>query len=372
MFPIFVEHSRKATELLAALPQGQPTDLQNLFFRFTMDAICHIAFGVQLKTLSHPHPFSVSFDFAQSVVKLRAMTPRPVWRLKKLLNIGDERRMREAVAEMDSFAHQIILERQALGASELRAFPDLLSRFIEEARQRGEEPAPRFLRDQVMNYILAGRDTTACALTWAFFELGRHPGARLRCRPPRASPPLLPLTRCPRRRAEWQDKLVAELRAVCRGPEPTYDEVRQLQLLEAFVYEVLRLHPSVPVDGKLALNDDVLPGGVRVPRGALVIFCPFAMGRDPSLWREPLEFRPERFLAAPAGGPSPFAYPVFNAGPRLCLGKHVALLEIKTLMATLLSHLCVHVLPTDDRYAMTIVLPKLTPLLASFSPRTAV
>ena len=95
---------------------------------------------------------------------------------------------------------------------------------------------------------------------------------------------------------------------------------------------MLRLHPSVPVDIKFAVKDDTLPDGTFIPKGSTVIYSPYAMGRSKEIWgADALEFKPERFLSGEGSNvePSQYKYTTFNAGYRLCLGKPLAMLEIK-------------------------------------------
>ncbi len=118
-------------------------------------------------------------------------------------------------------------------------------------------------------------------------------------------------------------------------PDYSYDKICELRYTHAVAMEVLRLHPSVPIDSKYAINDDVLPDGTLIPAGAGVSYLIFAMGRSESIWGEDaLQFRPERFLDAKE--PSQFKYTVFNAGPRNCLGKPLALMTMKMTLAYLL------------------------------------
>merc|ERR1712196_100831 len=101
------------------------------------------------------------------------------------------------------------------------------------------------------------------------------------------------------------------------------------------LWEVLRLKPVVPIDGKNAVNADVLPDGTYVPRNARVLFFPFGVGLDKDRWGEDVhEFKPERWIGKPL--PSNFDFPVFQAGPRICLGMNMALFEAGVLVANLM------------------------------------
>lgn len=100
----------------------------------------------------------------------------------------------------------------------------------------------------------------------------------------------------------------------------------------------MRLYPPVPVDTKACLNDDVLPDGTRVGKGWFISYHTYAMGRMESVWgKECEEFNPERWLENGVyRGESPFRYPVFHAGPRMCLGKEMAYIQMKSIAASVM------------------------------------
>jgi len=109
----------------------------------------------------------------------------------------------------------------------------------------------------------------------------------------------------------------------------------QLRFARAVASETLRLYPSVPKDVREAAEDDELPDGTRVPRGSLVAYLPYVMGRDEALWKDAAAFRPERFLEGGEGAAaSAWKWPVFNgSGPRQCMGQHLALAEMSFALA---------------------------------------
>lgn len=141
-----------------------------------------------------------------------------------------------------------------------------------------------------MNVI--GRDTTANALTWSVFRLCCHPEIQQRIR---------------------EEIFYVIPDATDRRKAMSYEAVQKMRFLEAFCMEVLRLHPSVPKEGKIAQRDDTLPDGTKVQRGDMVVFLPWLMGRSEELWGEDaLIFDPVRFLDRPK--PSPFVFTAFQVG----------------------------------------------------------
>ncbi|KAH7517341.1 hypothetical protein FEM48_Zijuj09G0053200 [Ziziphus jujuba var. spinosa] len=111
----------------------------------------------------------------------------------------------------------------------------------------------------------------------------------------------------------------------------------------AALCEAMRLYPPVPLDSKVAAMDDVLPEGTVVKKGDMVGYHPYAMGRLESLWgRDWEEYKPERWLERDhetnkwrfvSNKVDPYTYPVFQAGPRICLGKEMAFLQMKMVVA---------------------------------------
>nr|GMD69028.1 cytochrome P450 94A2-like [Ipomoea batatas] len=105
----------------------------------------------------------------------------------------------------------------------------------------------------------------------------------------------------------------------------------------AALSETMRLYPPVPVDSKAAAEDDVLPDGTVVKKGWRVTYHPYAMGRVEDVWgKDWPEFRPERWLEKDRAAGDSYVYPVFQAGPRICLGKEMAFLQMKRVVAGVL------------------------------------
>jgi len=135
---------------------------------------------------------------------------------------------------------------------------------------------------------------------------------------------------------EVEAKILEEIKTVVGDDDVHFENAKNLVYTTAAFMETLRLYPSVPSDIKTAVNDDVLPNGVKVPAGTTIVYHMYIWGRAPELWGpDASEFKPERWLGAEEKH-SQYKYITFNAGPRLCLGKHVATLEGTLLLAMLL------------------------------------
>ncbi|KAF5473588.1 hypothetical protein F2P56_010190 [Juglans regia] len=283
-------------------------DLQDVFRRFSFDCICQISFGLDPSCLELSLPmseFAVSFDLASKLSAERAMSVSPLlWKIKRKLNIGSEKKLREAVRVINILAQDVIRQKRKLGFSNHK---DLLSRFMGAVN---DEP---YLRDIVISFLLAGRDTVASALTSFFWLLAKHP------------------------HVESEIRLEADRVIGANQELKSFEQLRELHFLQAAVYESMRLYPPIQYDSKFCQEDDVLPDGTYVRGGTRVTYHPYAMGRIEEIWGpDCLEFRPERWLKDGVFFPAnPFKYPVFQAGVRVCLGKEMALVELKCLALSL-------------------------------------
>jgi cytochrome P450 len=180
------------------------------------------------------------------------------------------------------------------------------------------------------SFIIAGRDTTAVTLSWTFFVLLQE--------------------------SHILKTLLAEIESALGGKAPTYDSMRNLPFLDAVINEVLRLYPPVPIDPKEAVEDDYLPDGTFVPAGHTVAYDVFAMGRSADLWPDPLKVQPERWIGK--SKPSQYHFPVFQAGPRICLGMNMAYFEAKLLTIMTLQNFTFEMVsdPSKVTYVPTVTL----------------
>ncbi|KAI7992835.1 Cytochrome P450 94A2 [Camellia lanceoleosa] len=312
------ELSDRLIPIFFAAPANKTVlDLQDILQRFAFDNICKIAFGHDLAYLQPSVPqekFAVAFETAVLLSSQRSNVIHPVyWKIKQFLDIGSEKQLRISVNEVQEFAKELIKEKkQELGEKSSLESVDLLSRFLSSGHSD-----ENFVTDIVISFILAGRDTTSAALTWFFWLISSHP--------------------------DMENEILKEIND--KSDAASFEEVKDMVYIHASLSESMRLYPPVPVDGKQAMEDDVLPDGTVVKKGTRVIYHPYAMGRSEKLWGSDwAEFRPERWLEtrdAEVGKWSfvardPYTYPVFQAGPRICLGKEMAFLQMKRVVSGVL------------------------------------
>ncbi|KAL0389418.1 UNVERIFIED_CONTAM: cytochrome [Sesamum calycinum] len=292
-------------------------DFQDILQRFAFDNICTIAFGYDPAYLLPSLPeakFAVTFDRALRLIAERFNSNIPfIWKIKRALSVGSERQLKITVEEVREFAKGIIREKkQELKEKKSLESEDVLSRYLSSGHLDED-----FVTDVVISFILAGRDTTSAALTWFFWVIFNHPGV--------------------------ENEILKEIKDM-NSDEPVYDEVKNMVYTHASLCEAMRLYPPVPVSTKSALKDDVLPDGTLVKKGTRISYHPYAMGRVEKVWgADWAEFRPGRWLEREETtkkwrfvGRDSFIYPVFQAGPRVCLGKEMAFLQMKRVVAGVL------------------------------------
>lgn len=238
--------------------------------------------------------------------------------------MGSEKRLKESIATVHDFAERIIRIRRKEKNSE----EDLLSRFMAD-----KENSDVFLRDIVISFILAGRDTTSSALTWFFWLLASHP--------------------------EVEHRILQEVRAVRAkrklgsvGTEAfDYEELREMQYIHAAISESMRLYPPVPINTMMCYEDQVFPDGTAVKKGWFVTYHAYAMGRMVGIWGEDcMDFKPERWLDEDGNfqPENPYRYPAFHAGPRMCLGKEMAYIQMKSIIACVLERFVIDVIDKES------------------------
>ncbi|XP_010528076.1 PREDICTED: cytochrome P450 86B1-like [Tarenaya hassleriana] len=360
----FVDHSFRTTQDLIAkkllrvmdsLAMSQePFDLQDMLLRLTFDNICIAGLGADPGSLAIglPNvPFARAFEEATESTLFRFMIPPFVWKPMRFLDIGYEKGLRKAVETVHEFVDKIVQDRitKLKEDGTLDNQSDFLSRVIQiESQQKGHVKGystVQFFRQFCTSFILAGRDTSSVALSWFFWVIQEHP--------------------------EVENKIITEIREILRRREnlPVHEtestttftvrELNDMVYLQAALSEALRIHPPIPMEMKEALEDDAFPDGTFIRKGSRIYFSIYAMGRMESIWGKDCElFKPERWIqAGQFVGEDPYKFVVFNAGPRLCLGRTFAYLQMKMVAASILWRYSIKVVPGH------VVFPRVTTTL---------
>jgi len=309
----------------AARTGGGTVELQPELMRYTVDAISGLAFGADINTLeSDDEVIQQHLDKIFPALYTRLFSLIPWWRI---VRSSADRQLERSVIEVNhAIAGFIAQARERLAADPARRAqpPNLLESMIVAADEGDSGVGDREVTGNVLTMLLAGEDTTANTLAWMIYLLHRHPAALQRA----------------------QDEV--------RGLAPdvaafTPELMASLDYLEACAHETMRLKPVAPFQVIEALRDTEIKG-IRVPKG-MGLWC-VMRGDSVSEKHFPnaQAFEPERWLGSAAGVASSakrLSMP-FGAGPRICPGRYLALLEIKMAMAMLLAHFDIDEVNTPD------------------------
>jgi cytochrome P450 len=300
-----------------AAAAGEAIDLQPELMRYTVDVIAGLALGSEVNTLEDDGDIiQRQLDKIFPSLFRRILKPLPTWRWWKT---ADDRALEAAVHAVNAAVQDFVAQaRQRLAADPARRAdpPNLLESMLVAA----DEPAApgtgiddRLVAGNVLTMLLAGEDTTANTLAWMIHLLWRHPEALARAGD--------------------------EVRRVCTdGALPTHEQLAELDWVEACAHETMRLKPVAPVLPLQALRDVQL-GDVLLPAGSVIVnLMRHDSVRDDHV-PHAARFDPERWLDGrqPGANSAKRISMPFGAGPRICPGRYLALMEIKMALAMLLT-----------------------------------
>jgi cytochrome P450 len=304
---------------------GAPVDMSDLMVRLVFDMNATSILGVDPARLSlHMPPMDVAaaMDTVMEVGFLRYLVPPSWWKAMRHLNVGPERRLAAAQVLLRHFAADMIAERRRMKKKGLIVVGqepvDVISSYIDDPDYKDDD---NLLQATLITYMIAGRDTVSTTLPWIFHNLAKHPRVVSAIRDELA--PVVSRSGKASATAATTTMFEAE-------------EVKPLVYLQAVLLETLRLYPPIPVVSKSVAADDVMPTGDKVCAGDMVLLSLQSTGRMEVVWgSDSQEFRPERWLLKDGRlrhVPS-HKFPAFVMGPRLCLGKDIAITLLKIIVA---------------------------------------
>ncbi|OSS53183.1 hypothetical protein B5807_02536 [Epicoccum nigrum] len=306
--------------LIERLPgDGETVDLQRLFFNLTIDNSTEFLLGrsINCQTIPAMTYFSEAWDHAEGCLTGRV-------RLGKVVGLIDRLKKDESFEQacdtvhtfVDSYIAEMLQQGQSKAADDAAAAKTRRYNLLSELSAVCRDPAQ--LRSELLNVLLAARDTTAGLLSSIFYFVARDPDV-------------------------WA-ALAAEVDQL-EGKVPDYDTLKRMRILRSIIDETLRLHPPVPINMRFAERDTTIPRGggadgsapVYIAKGAVVHYSVWAMHRLPSIYGPDAEvFRPSRWLN---DGLRPgWGYLPFNGGPRVCLGQQSALIDASYVVVRLVQH----------------------------------
>jgi cytochrome P450 len=277
---------------LSDWPRGEPVELHSRLQHLTLEIVLRAVFGLErgarldeLREL-----LTQILQFSESPLSL---LPPPPPRLEPLLRSrGPLRRLQTLVTQADALIFELIDERRREAAEGA----DVLALLLAAKHEDGSPMSPAELRDELMTALVAGHETTASQLAWAFVLLCRAP--------------------------DVQRRLAEELDA---GEDEAY--------LTATINEVMRCRPVLPNAEPRLVKQPVEIGGFTYPPGVVLVVNAYLVHHDPEIYSEPHAFRPERFLDR---SPGTYTWLPFGGGRRRCIGASFALLEMKVVLRAVL------------------------------------
>jgi cytochrome P450 len=281
---------------LERFEDGEVRDLHSDAMHLTLDVVVRTVFGSEMSRFG-------DVEAALAVISREYQLLWQTWRvlMPPWFPLPSRARLRKARRTLDEILLELIRKKRAFKG------PDLLSHLIALQDDEGKGLSDEQLRDEAMTLFLAGHETTALALTYAFHLLATEP--------------------------DTYTKLLEEIDRVLGGRAPTHDDAANLPYTAAVVREALRLYPPVWAMGRQVAPADLEVAGLKIAAGTQVLMSQWVVQRDERWFREPRRFRPERWLSGECEDLPRFAYFPFGGGPRVCVGQHFALLELLLVVA---------------------------------------
>lgn len=315
--------------------EGSPIGVSREMTQVTMRIILKAMFGADIEGDFDTISQAIQIALAQISKRVLSIVPVP-----ESWPTPGNRAFDAAVRTLDAYVYGIIEQRRRSGVESDDLLGMLLAARDEDT---GEGMSDTQLRDEVMTLFLAGHETTANLLTWAWHLIGQHP--------------------------EVEQRLHAEIDSVLGKRLPTVADLPALPYARMVIDETLRMYPIAWLVSRQPNEDDNV-GGYRIPAGATVLVSPYVVQHQSAYWENPEQFDPERFAPERSTNRPRFAYFPFGGGPRQCIGNSFAQMEAHLIIATVAQAYRLRALPgsqVEVNAAVTLI-PR-TPLQMTVHPR---
>jgi cytochrome P450 len=287
-----------AARLRHAWQDGDTLDMTPAMMRVTL--------AIAAKTLLDADVEDEATAIGDAITTLLRFSPRltlPLAPLLRLMPLPNQHRLRRAQDSLDTLMYRLIDERRSTPGET----GDVLAMLVSARMEDGSPLSPRQIHDEALTLLLAGHETTALALSWAWYLLAHHP--------------------------DVDAAMQAELQTVLGGRLPTAADLPHLPYTRMVLAEALRLYPPAWLMTRRA-REAVVLGDYHFPQGTFFFISPYLTQRDPRFFPDPEAFVPTRWAAPPEAGSARYAYFPFGGGPRQCLGEGFAWMEGLLVLAT--------------------------------------
>ncbi len=307
--------------LIDSWADGQVREVQSDMMGLTLGIVSKTLFDAEIGSDTEGASAAMETLMHAFIARTGSLVSAPPW-LPTPMNLRVER----AVRRLERILFAIIAERRRRGEDR----GDLLSMLLQaQDEESGRRMTDRQLRDECMTLFLAGHETTANTMAWAWFLISGRP--------------------------EVEARLHDEVDRVLDGRPPTVADLPRLPYTESIINETLRLYPAGWMIGRESIEPLEL-GGYSIPRGMTIFMTTYAIHRDPRWFDEPDAFRPERWSDGLLQRVPRYAYFPFGGGPRICIGNNFALMEASLILATIARRFRLTLAPD----AMISALPSMT------------
>ncbi|MFP3853646.1 MAG: cytochrome P450 [Anaerolineales bacterium] len=303
----------EANAMLQRWRDGADFELHHEMMRVTLAIVARTLFDIRLEDQDFQR-VSEAMDVVleEANNRFQSIIDIPRW-----VPTRSHRRSQEAIEVLDTVIHRIIEARRRSGEDR----GDLLSILLFSEDDEGHRMTAKQVRDEAMTLFLAGHETTANALTWAWTLLSQH--------------------------SDVLAELQREVHQNLGDRYPTVDDLEALKLHEQVINETMRLYPPVWIIARQSISE-VPIGNYTLPEGARVFISAWGLHRDPSLFEDPLIFRPERFGENQSADRHKYAFIPFGGGPRICIGNAFAMMEAQLILATMVSQVEIELAPDQN------------------------
>ncbi len=277
-----------------------PVDIHQEMMNLTLSIITRSIFDTDFA--SDPKVAVAIHDFMTGMeAQLFHLSP-----LQKYIPTPKNLRSLRAVKFMDAIAYDLIAKRRL----DFEGRTDLISLLIQAAHREGAKGiTDKYLRDEVLNFLIAGHETTASGLSFCLYQLTQHP--------------------------EVMSKVKKEIKEVLRDRELAYEDLDNFVYLEKVINEGLRILPPVWAISREAKADDIIDG-YHIPKGCIVTVAPYFVQHRQDIWPDPKRFDPERFNEEEVKKRPKYTFSPFGLGPRTCIAETFARMEMKTFIVLFL------------------------------------
>jgi cytochrome P450 len=281
--------------MLVTWRDGETRDVLNDLIQLMLNVTARNVLGVDLA--AEMDDVRSAFDATMHLLDNPAL-------LAVSIQTPTKERFYEAVNRLDEIIYDVITRCRASDQSPT----SILSELIAARDADGNQMTDQELRDEVATMLRAGHKNTAITMSWVWYFLSQHP--------------------------QVEAKLVAELNDVLGGRLPSFVDLPRLRYTEMVIKEAMRLYPLYPISARRAVQDCEI-GGYFVPAGTILVMSAWLMHRDARYFDRPNEFDPDRWLDTISTQLPKYAYFPFGGGPRYCVVKPYAMMEMALIIATI-------------------------------------